>query len=133
MHHRTFLDPGLHGTRWAAHWIPDQLFDRQLDVGSASLVVQDHHVFEADEGLEYLAMVAKNEGASWLLGHTSSLKHLRRARGDPGQGQTPPESDEPEKELFARAAFLLNQQTRIRHERRVAALRKWSCTPIAEH
>jgi hypothetical protein len=72
MHHRTFLDHGLFGTRWAAHWIPDQLFDNQLDVGSASLVVQDHHVFEADEGLEYLAMVAKYEGASWLLGHTSS-------------------------------------------------------------
>ncbi len=41
-------------------------------------------------------MVAKNEGASWLLGHTSSLKHLRRARGDPLRGATPPESDEPD-------------------------------------
>jgi hypothetical protein len=89
MDHRTILDPGLDGTRWAAHRIPDQLLDGQLDVGSASLVVQDHHVFEADEGLEYLAMVAKNEGASWLLGHTSSLKHLRRVPGDPGQGRDP--------------------------------------------
>jgi len=86
---RTFLDRGLGGTQRATHRIPDQLFDGQLDVGSASLVVQDHHVFEADEGLEYLAMVAKNEGASWLLGHTSSLNHLRRARGDPGQGRDP--------------------------------------------
>ena len=58
MDHRTILDPGLFGTRWAAHRIPDQLFDGQFDVGSASLVVQDDHVFEADEGLEYLAMVA---------------------------------------------------------------------------
>ena len=92
---RTFIDRGLGGTQRATHRIPDQLFDGQLDVGSASLVVQDHRVFESDEGLEYLAMVAKNEGASWLLGHTSSLNHLRRARGDPGQGRDPPGSDEP--------------------------------------
>jgi hypothetical protein len=89
MHHRTFLHDGFDATRWAAHRVLDQLFDGQLDVGSESLVVEDHHVFEANEGLEYLAMVAKNEGASWLLGHTSSLKHLRRAQADPGQGRDP--------------------------------------------
>ena len=89
MDDRTFLHLGLGATRWAAHRIPDELFDGQLDVGSTSLVVQDHHVFKADKSLEDLAMVAKNEGASRLLGHTSSLKHLRRARGDPGQRRDP--------------------------------------------
>ena len=64
--------------------------------GPRSLVVQDHHhVFESDEGREYLAMVAKNEGASWLLGHTSRLKHLRRVEVILVRGVTPPGSDEP--------------------------------------
>ncbi len=63
-HDRTLLDLGQPRTARAAHRIPDQLFDGQLDVGPTAFVVQDHHVFEADEGSEYLAMVAKNEGAS---------------------------------------------------------------------
>ena len=75
--------------RSARHGDADQLLDRQFDVGPTAFVVEDDHVFEAHEGSEYLAMVAKNEGASWLLGHTSSLKHLRRARGDPGQDALP--------------------------------------------
>jgi hypothetical protein len=51
--------------------------------------VEDDHVFQADEGSKDLTRLAKNEGASWLLGHTSSLRHLRRARGDPGQDGLP--------------------------------------------
>ena len=90
MDDRTLLDLGPLRTGRTSH-LTRHLFDHQLDVGAASLVVQDHHVFEAHQGREDLARVAKNEGASWLLGHTSSLKHLRRARGDPGQGATPPD------------------------------------------
>ena len=51
--------------------------------------MQDHDVFEAHERSEDLTMVEKNEGASCILGHTSSFKHLRRAWGDPGQAELP--------------------------------------------
>ncbi len=45
----------------AAHRSPDHLLDGQLDVGATSLVVQDHDVFEADEGIEDLARVVKTK------------------------------------------------------------------------
>ena len=86
---RTFLDLGQLRTARAAHRLADQVLDRQFHVGPTPFVVHDHHVFESDEGSEDLTRLAKNEGASWLLGHTSSLRDLRRARDDPGQDGFP--------------------------------------------
>ncbi len=77
-HDRTFLDLGQLRRARAAHRLADQVLECQCEVGPAAFVVQDHHVFEPDEGSEDLTRLAKNEGASWLLGHTSSLRHLSR-------------------------------------------------------
>jgi hypothetical protein len=59
--------------------------DHQLDVGTAALVTQDVHVFEAHERLEDLIRVDEDEGASCFLAHTSSLKRLRPILGDAGE------------------------------------------------
>ena len=62
--------------------VPDDLFDHQLDVGSATLVAQDADVFETHQGREDLTRVDEDEGASWFLAHTPSLKRLRLILGD---------------------------------------------------
>ena len=61
--------------------VVDDLLDHELHVRPAALVVQDADVFQAHEGLEDLARVREDEGASCLLAHTSSLKHLRSISG----------------------------------------------------
>jgi hypothetical protein len=75
--------------------IRDDLFNAQFHVARAAFIVQDAHVFEANERLEDFGRVVKDEGASSFLGHTLSLKHLRPLTGDP-QGVTPLKSDEPQ-------------------------------------
>jgi hypothetical protein len=88
VHHRALFDLGRSLAARTAH-VSGHLLDHQLDVGPTAFVMEDDHVFEAHEGSEYLAMVAKNEGASWLLAHTASLKRLRLFLGDPQRGQLP--------------------------------------------
>jgi hypothetical protein len=61
------------------------LLDHQLDVGASTFIGQDLDVFETHQGPDDFTRVAKNEGASCFLAHTSSMEHLRRARGDSGQ------------------------------------------------
>ena len=63
--------------------VGDDLFDAQLDVAGATLVVHHAHVFQANKRLEDFGRVGEDEGASSFLGHTSSLKHLRLLSGDP--------------------------------------------------
>ena len=53
------------------------LLDHQLDVRPAAFVVKDPDVFQPYKGLEDLSSVGEDEGAFCLLGHTSSVKHLR--------------------------------------------------------
>ena len=96
MDHRTVPDRGSTPARCSTP-DPYHLFDHQLDVATAPFVVQDPHVFQTHQRLSISLWWRKDEGAFWFLGHTSSLKHLRRARGDPGQGRDPPGSDEPTK------------------------------------
>jgi hypothetical protein len=60
------------------------LFDHELDLRPAALVVQHPDVFETDEGHEDLTRVNEDEGASCLEAHTSSLEHLCSIPEDPG-------------------------------------------------
>ena len=62
--------------------IPGGLFHHQLDVGTPAFVAQDPDVFEAHQCGEDLTRVDEDEGASWLLAHTTSLKRLRLMLGD---------------------------------------------------
>jgi hypothetical protein len=77
-------------TTGAAH-LANDLFDHQLDVGSPALEAHDRDVFEAHQGLEDLTRVEQDEGASWLLAHTTSLKRLRLFLGDPRHQGLPAE------------------------------------------
>ena len=61
---------------------PRDLLDHQLDVGAPAFVVEDPDVFEAHQSAEDLTRVDDDEGASWLLAHTTSLKRLRLFLGD---------------------------------------------------
>lgn len=87
-HERTILDLGQHPAGRIAD-LAHQLLDGQRDVGTSAFEVQNLDVFEAHEGSEDLGRVSDDVGASALLAHTSSLKHLRRVRGDPGHGRDP--------------------------------------------
>jgi hypothetical protein len=90
MHDRAFFDLGLPSTTGAAH-LANDLFDHQLDVGSFALEAHDRDVFETHQGGEDLTRVQQDEGASWLLAHTTSLKRLRLILGDPAHQGLPAE------------------------------------------
>ena len=93
-HHGTLFHPGPFPTGGTCNDV-DHLLDHQLDVGSTASVVQDPDIFETHQGLENLARVAEDEGASCLLAHTSSLKHLRSILGDTEAASSPLKSEEP--------------------------------------
>ena len=90
MHHRAFFDlggpPQIGQRTYAGH-----LLDHELDVGAAALIREDAHVFETHQGGEDLTRVDEDEGASWLLAHTTSLKRLRLILGDPRHQGLPAE------------------------------------------
>ena len=94
MHHRAFFDLGP-PMACRAKDFARYLLDHQLDVGTAALVAQDLHVFEAHQGLEDLTRVDKDEGASCFLAHTSSLKRLRLILGDLRTSSSPLRSEDP--------------------------------------
>jgi hypothetical protein len=52
-------------------------------VSAAALVVQDPDVFEPHQGLDDVARVREDEGASCFLSHISSLEHLCSIPGGP--------------------------------------------------
>jgi len=95
VHHRAFFDLGPCPAHRTAH-VAWGLFDQQLDVGPMALVGQDLDVFQTHQGLEDLSRVVEDEGASCFLAHTSSLKRLRLFLGDLGEGDSPPESEDPD-------------------------------------
>jgi hypothetical protein len=70
VHHRAFFDLGRAGAGRTAEGTPD-LLDHQLHVGSGALVVQDPNVFETHQGLDDLARVSDDVGASALLPHNT--------------------------------------------------------------
>ena len=78
--HAPFTDRGREasGTRSTI-----TLFDHELDIGTASFVVQAADVLQSDEGLDDLTRVGDDEGRSRFLAHTSSLKRLRHFLVDP--------------------------------------------------
>lgn len=90
MDHRTLFDLGAPAAGPTLH-DAEYLFDHELDVGSAALIREDAHVFETHQGGEDLTRVDEDEGASWLLAHTTSLKRLRLILGDPGHQGLPAE------------------------------------------
>ncbi len=93
--HRAFFHLGplpAPGTRDDAH----DLLDHQLHVGVTPLVVELADVLQTHQGLDDLARVGANEGASCFLAHTSSLRHLRCVRTDLLGPQLPLRSEEPE-------------------------------------
>ncbi len=79
----TLLHPG-EGPAGVAADLAEDLLDDQRDVGTAALVGEDEDVLQASQGLDDLTRVGDDEGASGLLDHTSSLRHLRPSRGGPG-------------------------------------------------
>src|SRR5487761_37388 len=74
-HDRAFLDLGSTATGRTPNHFHD-LLDHQLHLPLQATVMEDSNVFEADQGLENLARLGKNEGALGLLLHISSLRHL---------------------------------------------------------
>jgi len=88
VHHRALFDLGRFLVRRTTQ-VAGHLLDHQLDVGTAALVGQDDDVFETHQGGEDLTRVDEDEGASWLLAHTTSLKRLRLILEDPQRGQVP--------------------------------------------
>ena len=90
MHHRALFDLGRFLVRRTTQ-VAGHLLDHQLDVGTAALVGQDDDVFETHQGGEDLTRVDEDEGASWLLAHTTSLKRLRLILGDPRHQGLPAE------------------------------------------
>ena len=75
--------------------VGDHLLDDELNVRTSTFVVKDADVLQAHQGLEDLTRVGKDEGASVLLAHTSSLKRLRHFLVDRGREGSPLRSDEP--------------------------------------
>src|ERR1700722_19508425 len=94
-----FFDLGPPSTTGAAH-LANDLFDHQLDVGSPAFQAHDRDVFETHQGLEDLTRVEQDEGASWLLAHTTSLKRLRLFLGDPAHQGLPAEIRRAQKVQF---------------------------------
>jgi hypothetical protein len=74
VHHRAFFDLGRSAASRASDHLIEHLIDHQLDVGPATLVVQDSDAFEADERLEDLSSVDEDEGASCFLAHNLKLE-----------------------------------------------------------
>lgn len=75
-HHRPLFHPCVLPAARTSHFA-QHLFDHEIDVAAAALVVQDADVFQADKRPEDLSRVGEDEGAFCLLAHTSSLEHLR--------------------------------------------------------
>jgi len=62
-HHRALFDLGPHAAARTSRLL-DDLLDHELDVAASARVVQDPDVFEAHQGLDDLARVREDEGAS---------------------------------------------------------------------
>lgn len=62
--------------------VDDDLFNHERNFAPAACVVQHADVLEAVEGLDDLSRVSDDEGASRLLAHTSSVRHLCRVLVD---------------------------------------------------
>ena len=90
MHDRAFFDLGRPPTGWTRH-LSDHLLDHKFDVGSETFVGENADIFETHQGGEDLTRVDKDEGASWLLAHTTGLKRLRLFLSDPGDQGLPAE------------------------------------------
>ena len=85
-------------TSHVAHY----LLDHELDVSCTASIVKDANVLQTHQGLEDLTRVGDDEGASALLAHTSSLRHLRHLLVDLRTRKPPLKSDEP-RYLLSRA------------------------------
>ena len=94
VNHRALFDLGALCTTRTDDDASD-LFDHQLDARPPAFVGQDADIFEANEGRKDLTRVDEDEGASWLLAHTTSLKRLRLMRRDSRTRCSPMKSEEP--------------------------------------
>lgn len=84
-HHRTLFDLGGTSTIRTSG-INNDLFDDELDIAPASHVGKDADVLQTYKRGQDFTSVSDDEGASLFVGHTSSLKCLRRLRGDTWAG-----------------------------------------------
>ena len=78
---RAILHPRDAPARRAAD-LGEDLFNDEREVGTAALVGENANVLQSHQGLDDLTRVGDDEGASGLLDHTSSLRHLRPFRKD---------------------------------------------------
>ena len=90
VHDRAFFDLSRPSTGWTQD-LGDIRLTIGLHVGSEAFVRENADVFETEthQGAEDLTRVDQDEGASWLLAHTTSLKRLRLFLGDPGHQGLP--------------------------------------------
>ena len=93
MDHRAFFDLGLPTRRGNARH--RDLFDHQLDVGSAAFKTHDSTSLRPTRAAR-ISLGWKGRRCSWLLAHTTSLKRLRLFRVTLLTRDSPLKSEEPQ-------------------------------------